>query len=258
MVALILSGLGELAVRQAQYNRATRLLEESLALRREQGHKWGIGAALGTLGWVAMCQRDFKRMKAMLGESLSVRMETGHQGGTAWCLEKLAEAAHLQGRSETAAKILGAAAALRAPIGSVIDPADQPVYERLIAELRSTMRDGAFDAYWAQGQSLPLDEVINEALAEPGEQIKPTTRADKEKYRGLTAREREVAVLIAQGKSNRDIAEALVIELKTVEAHVTRILNKLGFDNRVQIATWVVDKGLLPSPLETSKPGFSI
>ena len=63
---------------------------------------------------------------------------------------------------------------------------------------------------------------------------------------GLTAREREVAVLIAHGNSNRAIAAALVVELKTVEAHVTRILNKLGFDNRVQIATWAVNRGLVP------------
>jgi tetratricopeptide (TPR) repeat protein len=180
MVALILSGLGELAVRQAQYDRATRLLEESLTLRREQGHKWGMGTSLGTLGLVALCQRDFKRMKALLGESLTMRMEIGHQGGIAWCLEKLAEAACLQGRLETAVKIFGAAAALRVPIGSVIDPVDQADYERLIAKLRSTLGDGAFDASRARGQALPLDNVIDEALAEPDEPTKPAARADKE------------------------------------------------------------------------------
>ncbi len=69
-------------------------------------------------------------------------------------------------------------------------------------------------------------------------------RAEKEKYGGLTAREREVAALIAQGKSNREIAAELVVGLRTVEAHITRILDKLGFSSRAQIAVWAVGKGL--------------
>jgi non-specific serine/threonine protein kinase len=65
-----------------------------------------------------------------------------------------------------------------------------------------------------------------------------------EDFAGLTPRERETAVLIAQGKSNREIAEAMTVRLKTIETYVTRILNKLGFESRVQIAVWVVEKGV--------------
>jgi DNA-binding NarL/FixJ family response regulator len=54
----------------------------------------------------------------------------------------------------------------------------------------------------------------------------------------------EVVVLIAQGKSNREIAETMTVRVKTVETYVTRIMNKLGFDSRVQIATWAVKQGL--------------
>jgi non-specific serine/threonine protein kinase len=67
-----------------------------------------------------------------------------------------------------------------------------------------------------------------------------------EDFSGLTPRERETAVLIAQGKSNREIAEAMTVRLKTIETYVTRILNKLGFESRVQIAVWVVEKGVEP------------
>jgi DNA-binding NarL/FixJ family response regulator len=63
-------------------------------------------------------------------------------------------------------------------------------------------------------------------------------------YGGLTRREREVAVLIAQGKSNRAIAELLVLGERTVDGHVSNILGKLGFTSRAQIAAWVVEKGL--------------
>src|SRR5574341_52049 len=69
-------------------------------------------------------------------------------------------------------------------------------------------------------------------------------RAAKKEFGGLTAREREVAALIAQGKSNREIAEALVVGERTVEAHVGNILSKLGFTSRSQIVVWAIEKGL--------------
>lgn len=60
----------------------------------------------------------------------------------------------------------------------------------------------------------------------------------------LTRREREVAELIASGRSNRSIADELFIARSTVERHVANMLNKLGFHSRTQIATWVVTNGL--------------
>jgi tetratricopeptide (TPR) repeat protein len=69
--------------------------------------------------------------------------------------------------------------------------------------------------------------------------------AARQAFGGLTGREREVAVLIAQGKSNRAIADELVVSERTIEKHVERIMSRLGFTSRVQIATWVLEKGLL-------------
>jgi DNA-binding NarL/FixJ family response regulator len=85
----------------------------------------------------------------------------------------------------------------------------------------------------------PAAEIVRQKL-----QAIPARRLEKEKYGGLTAREREVAALIAQGRSNREIAEAMVVGARTVETYVTRILSKLGFNSRVQIATWAVEKNL--------------
>jgi len=70
-------------------------------------------------------------------------------------------------------------------------------------------------------------------------------RATKEAFGGLTEREREVAILIAKGKSNREIAERLVVGNRTVEVHVSNILSKLGFTSRAQIAVWAYEKGLV-------------
>jgi len=52
--------------------------------------------------------------------------------------------------------------------------------------------------------------------------------------------------LIAQGKSNREIAKAMTVGVKTIETYVTRILNKLTLDSRVQIATWAIEKHITP------------
>jgi len=76
--------------------------------------------------------------------------------------------------------------------------------------------------------------------------IKPPSprRLAKREFGGLTEREREVAALVAQGKSNREIADALIVGERTVETHVSNILSKLGFTSRAQIAAWSVEKGL--------------
>ncbi len=69
-------------------------------------------------------------------------------------------------------------------------------------------------------------------------------RAAKRQFGGLTKREREVVALIAQGKSNRQIAEALTLSHRTVEAHVASTFSKLGFTSRAQIAAWAVETGM--------------
>jgi DNA-binding CsgD family transcriptional regulator len=78
----------------------------------------------------------------------------------------------------------------------------------------------------------------------PKERTLSKRQQDAEKFGGLTSREQEVARLVAQGKSNREIAQGLVLSERTVENHVGNILTKLGFDSRAQIAVWAVETGL--------------
>jgi DNA-binding CsgD family transcriptional regulator len=91
-------------------------------------------------------------------------------------------------------------------------------------------------------------------LAQPEPEPLPSLPARREvakqKYGGLTAKEREVAALAAQGKSNREIAAELFVGLKTVEAHISSSLSKLGFTSRAQIAAWAVAKGLAEAPAD--------
>ncbi len=252
-----LAGLGELAVRQGRYERAAHLLEESLAARREQGDKWGMGTVLGSLGWVALRQRDFNRMHAWLEESLRVRMEIGDQSGIAWCLEKLAEAAFLQGQTarspsrleafRQAARLFGAAAAQRAPVKSVIDPADQPEYDRNLAHLRATLDEAAFAAAWAEGRALTLEQAVAQALSEPGASAVESpapSQAAKERFGGLTAREADVLRLVARGLTNAQVAQELTLSPLTVNAHLRSIYNKLDVTSRAAATRLAVEQGL--------------
>jgi non-specific serine/threonine protein kinase len=77
--------------------------------------------------------------------------------------------------------------------------------------------------------------------------MSPRQSAKQASY-GLTAREREVAILVARGLTNRQIAEDLFISEETATVHVKHILNKLNFTSRVQIAAWAVQKALLTTP----------
>jgi DNA-binding NarL/FixJ family response regulator len=125
------------------------------------------------------------------------------------------------------------------------------------AESQAERADEAFNAARAQVETL-ASALEDEALAEnfrrraramipPAQPLTPR-QAAKQEFGGLTRRERQVAAVVAQGLSNQEIADELVVSVKTVEAHVTRILSKLGFSSRTQIAAWAVDKGLASAP----------
>jgi DNA-binding CsgD family transcriptional regulator len=101
--------------------------------------------------------------------------------------------------------------------------------------------------------TVPDKELRDNFIRNAGSQLPPLPQlsprlAAKQATGGLTRREREVAVLIAQGKSSRAIADELVVSERTIEKHIERIMSRLGFSSRVQIATWVVEKDLLNRP----------
>jgi DNA-binding CsgD family transcriptional regulator len=95
------------------------------------------------------------------------------------------------------------------------------------------------------------DQPLREQFQQHALTLMPATsplsprRVARRAFGGLTEREREVAALIAQGKANREIADMLVVNYRTIEKHVENILSKLGFASRAQIAVWAIEKRLL-------------
>ncbi len=118
-----------------------------------------------------------------------------------------------------------------------------------IAELAATVPDEPISDLG--GVSLRAHFLRAAATQVPPPRPLTPLKAAKKTFGGLTAREREVAALIARGKTNREIAEALVVGEATVETHVGNILGKLGFGSRAQVAAWAVENGLAARPERT-------
>jgi uncharacterized protein HemY len=153
--------LGEIAVRTGDYALASAYLNESLAIRRSLGNRWGIAATLGTLGWAAMRQGDYVKAENSFSESLQVRRAIGDKGGMAWCLERFAEISFEQQDYLRSVRFFAAADLLRKSVGSVIDPVDQPEYNRKISILASELGEQPFLQAWDEGQHLDLDQIID-------------------------------------------------------------------------------------------------
>ena len=174
--AIALSGLAEIAIRQGNYEHATILEEESLAMRREMDEPWGIGVSLGNFAWIALREDNLEQAEKLLRESLTLRRELEDRGGCAWCLEKLAEISLIVGQQESykysdepfqrAAKLFGAAEAIRAPVDSAIDLVDIPEYERQIDKVRSYLDENMFTLVWDEGHSLTMEQAVDFALGE--------------------------------------------------------------------------------------------
>lgn len=251
--AVALVPLGEAAYLEGNFVYAKVVFEESLALVRDIGNLYIVGRRLTRLGQIAYAQADLQKAAALTKEGLVTCADSGDKSGATMALAALAGIAKAWGDFERAARLLGSVEALHEVSGTALWFVDRVEYERNIATVQAKLEQGALEKIWAEGRGLTLEEAIEYALSESetptrAPALLPAQEA-KARFGGLTTREREAAALIAQGKSNREIAELMVVKVKTVETYVTRILNKLGYDSRVQIAIWAVEKGLA-SPLQ--------
>jgi len=103
------------------------------------------------------------------------------------------------------------------------------------------------DQAWSDGLAMGLERAVGYALEEHIEAV-----ADSGP---LSPRELEVAQLVAGGMTNRDIAEKLFLSERTVEGHVEKIRNKLGFRSRTEVARWAVEHQLIGKTLEPPNAG---
>ncbi len=247
-LGLVYNSIGERARLSGEDAVARRAYEESLAIAERTGDTRRQYYVLFNLAFVAQHEGDHHEAIRLLLRSLALCLDIGVQTDVAQELLAFAGSLGALGEPIRAAHLFGAAYTYLEHSGAMIDPSDQPEHDRNIAFVRAQLGEAAFEAAWAEGQEMTLDQAVAHARtgSDPNLLSTPQTRHDKKSHRpgGLTRREREVALLIAEGKSNREIADALVITERTVEGHVSNILSKLGFRSRTQVSVWAIENRL--------------
>jgi DNA-binding NarL/FixJ family response regulator len=213
------------------------------------GDRRGTARALYASGTIASRQRNYALACSRLAESLALFRELGEKWFVAACLEGLAEVYTTQKQTKWAALLLGAAAALREAINAPLPSAFQSSYERTLAIAHSQMSEEAFAAAWAEGKAAPLEQLL-EAWEEATLQelnISETASAEPPPASpdDLSLREVEVLRLVAQGLTNAQVAERLVISPRTVNAHLRSIYSKLEITSRNQVIRYAIDHHLL-------------
>jgi predicted ATPase len=173
-IAWSLHNLGTVARDQGDHAHARARCEQSLTLFRELGDKPGIADSLYGLGCVAGRQGDHAAARALLEQSLALQRELGDRRGIAACLEGVAQVSAAEGAPERAARLLGAAAALRDAIGAPLPPAERAAHERIVAPVRADLESAVFAAAWAEGQAMPLEQAVADALADAPDSPGPT------------------------------------------------------------------------------------
>jgi predicted ATPase/DNA-binding CsgD family transcriptional regulator len=237
---------------EGDYDTAQRLTEEALDLYEEAGDSRSVALGLANLGSLATVRGDHAAARQRLGASLAIFEDLADSASTASVIQRFSELEATQSHFLTAVRLAGAAAALRRGAGVTLSPTGQARLDASLASARQALGEAAADA-WRAGQALSLPEAVATALGAPEPPPAAARRPDSAapmqsnhgRATGLTAREQEVAALIARGLTNRQIGTRLVITEGTAASHVVHILDKLGFSSRAQIAVWAAEHGLL-------------
>jgi len=251
--AISFGGLGLLAYERGDVQQATARYQEALTLYRELGDRYGIAWSLHYLGLAVHAQGDRERATALFQESLTLRREIDDAEGLAGSLEALAAVTAARGQLARGARLLAAAGTVRQTTGTPVPLTERAGHERTLSRVCDGLGAEAFAAAWAEGQAMSLPDAVAYALATE-EPSAPPTRAPVRPVSaplvgGLSRREIDVAILVAQGCTNREVAEHLVISEWTVDTHVRHILTKLNFRSRTQVAAWATEQGLhAPAP----------
>jgi predicted ATPase/class 3 adenylate cyclase len=163
-VALSLHLLGQVALREGELALAHSLLQESLAAYRTQAIALPCAQVTSDLGYVALGAGDLDEARASLAESLQMLSRIGARLDIARTIEGFAALAEVEQRAELAARLWGAAEALREQLGTPIWPVDVPDYERRVSAARVQLDETAFAAAWAAGRARTMEQMITAAL----------------------------------------------------------------------------------------------
>ena len=215
-------------------DRARTLALEALELARRPGaDPVQLELTLYDAAWSAVATGHLAEVPGYVEETFDLCMKHGDEYGVAMSLNVMAITAAAAGDARRALR-LGAAGARQWERGlGVPDPAEQRMLDEFLGRARDRLGAEDADRAWEEGWSMSSEHAVALAL-----QRDTHTRPE----RALTAREVEIAELVAEGLTDREIADKLVLSERTVDAHLDNVRNKLGLRKRGQITAWVTDR----------------
>ena len=223
-----------------ELDRAVELGEQALARSKSLGELWVRGFALNYLGQAIWLRGDRTRGEALAREAAACKHALDDRNGLAIVLETLAWMAIELSQHERAAHLLGAAERVRQETSQSLIELFRAQHEKSESAARKGLGSTSYNAAFARGRAMTIDEGVAFALGDT-QRPKPTPAVKPEPRPALTGRQLEIARLIADDLTNKQIAARLYLSERTVETHVTNMLNKLGLNSRIQLIRWVTD-----------------
>ncbi|WP_344415992.1 LuxR C-terminal-related transcriptional regulator [Pseudonocardia ailaonensis] len=221
---------------------AARYFDDVRGRCEQVGERWMLSYAVVGQGLVAVVEERFADAVALARESLALKRDFEDAVGTPLAMDVLGWAEAGAGSATRSATLIGAASVLWRAFGQQLYGSAQWMArrERFVLRARSELGNAAFDAAVRRGAAMTMTELMDFAL---DRQVAGGPVGDDGVTAVLSRREREVAGHLAAGRTNREIAEVLVVSHRTVEGHVEHILRKLNLRNRNQVAVALLQAG---------------
>ena len=241
--------LGQITLLQGDTGEARWWFEQSVTLHKELGHQAGQAWSVSGLAQVALAQNDYVAARNRYEESLAQAKAIGDQELVVACLEGLAAIASAQGELVWAAQQWGMSEVLRETMGQPRSPAERAAYESTIMDARRRLGERAFVQALAEGRAMAPEQALNvwhPPVGPPSSIVPLVTVLPPLAYPdGLTAREVDVLRLVAQGMTDAQVAERLVISPRTVNTHLTSIYGKIGVSSRSEATRYALEQRLV-------------